>query len=108
MKKYNVYFVADAEKNLFELYNYVATYDSVTKAKNLLNKIEQTCNKLSKLPDRGHLPPELERIGIFNYKEIHYKPYRIIYQIIECNVYIHCILDGHRDLSQLLQERLIR
>ena len=83
MKKYKVYFVADAEEDLFELYTYVATYDSVTKAKNLLTKIEQTRNKLSKLPDRGHLPPELERIGILNYKEIHFKPYRIIYQIIE-------------------------
>jgi toxin ParE1/3/4 len=108
MKTYKVYIVADAEEDLFELYHYVATYDSVTKAKNLLNRIEQTCNKFSKLPDRSHLPPELERIGILNYKEIHFKPYRIIYQIIENNVYIHCILDGRRDLSQLLQERLIR
>ena len=108
MKKYKVYSVADAEKDLFELYNYVAINDSLTKAKNLLNKIEQTCKTLSQFPNRGHFPPELERIGIFSYKEIHYKPYRIIYQIIDTYVYIHCILDGRRDLPQLLQERLIR
>ena len=105
MKQYGVYFIADAEDDLFELYKYVAVNDS---AKNLLNKIEQACKKLSTFPDRGHFPPELERIGIFSYKEVHYKPYRIIYQIMESNVFIHCILDGRRDLEQILQERLIR
>ncbi len=108
MKRYGIYFIADAEEDLFNIYSYVATYDSVTKAKNLLEKIEETCKNLSIIPDRGHIPPELERIGIFNYKEIHYKPYRIIYHIIESKIHIHCILDGRRDLQQLLQERLIR
>ncbi|RMG81446.1 MAG: type II toxin-antitoxin system RelE/ParE family toxin [Bacteroidetes bacterium] len=108
MKKYKVYFVTDAEEDLFEIYKYVASSDSKTKAQTLLNKLEQTCKKLSQFPERGHYPPELERIGIFSYKEIHYKPYRIIYQVIGQNVYIHCILDGRRDLQQILQERIIR
>ncbi len=106
--KYKVYIISDAEDDLYELYNYVANYDSVNKADNLLNKLEETCDSLSKLANRGHYPPELERIGIFNYREIHYKPYRIIYQVLENNVYIHCILDGRRDLQELLEERLLR
>ncbi len=108
MKKYKVYFVSDAEEDLFRINNYVSKNDSKTKAQTLLKKLEQTCKTLSNLPDRGHFPPELERIGIFSYKEIHYEPYRIIYQVIGKNVYIHCILDGRRDLQQLLQERVIR
>ena len=32
----------------------------------------------------------------------------IIYQLIEKNVYIHCILDGRRDLEDLLRIRLLR
>jgi len=63
---------------------------------------------LSTLPSRGHVPPELERIGIFEYLEIHSKPYRIIYQIRDVEIYVHCILDGRRSLQELLQERLIR
>jgi toxin ParE1/3/4 len=50
------------------------------------------------MANRGHTPPELERIGIYEYREIHYKPYRIIYQIIESDVYVHCVLDGRREL----------
>lgn len=106
--KYQVFILSDAEDDLYEIYRYVATYDSIEKAEKLFNKLEETCYTLTKLPTRGHLPPELERIGIFDYKEIHCKPYRIIYQIIESSVYIHCVLDGRRDLQELLQARLLR
>ena len=108
MKKHNVHLIADAEEDLYKIYNYVSTYDSISKAENLLDKLEETCNKLSTLPNRGHIPLELARIGISAYKEIHYKPHRIIYHVVDTNIHIHCILDGRRDLPQLLQERLIR
>jgi toxin ParE1/3/4 len=60
------------------------------------------------MPDRGHVPPELERIGVLEFREVFYKPYRIIYQIIGNNVYIHCILDGRRDMQDILQQRVLR
>ena len=100
MKKYSVTIIADAEEDLFKIYNTISTNDSITKAKNLLTKLEKP------LKNYPHFP--IEVISPLNYKEIHYKPYRIIYQIIDTNIYIHCILDGRRDLLQLLQERLIR
>jgi len=105
---YEVFIVADAEVDFYEIYNYVATYDSPIKAKNLLDKLEETCQGLSTFPNRGHLPPELERIGIFEYREVHYKPYRIIYQVVESDVYVHCVLDGRRNLQDLLEKRLLR
>ena len=105
---FEVYIVNDAEDDLYEIYNYVATYDSIEKAETLLSNLEETCQSLIVFPNRGHLPPELERINIFDYKEIHYKPYRIIYQIIESDVYIHCILDGRRNLQELLEKRILR
>ena len=57
---------------------------------------------------RGHVPPELDRMSVRDYLEIHYKPYRIIYQIFGNKVFIHCVLDGRRDMEDLLQRRLIR
>ncbi len=105
---YKVFIIEDAEEDLFEIYSYVATYDSIGNAEGLINKLEETCYSLETFANRGHVPPELEQIGILDYKEVHYKPYRIIYQIRDSNVYVHCILDGRRDLQQLLQERLLR
>jgi toxin ParE1/3/4 len=106
--KSKIYILSDAEEDLIDLYQYVSNHDSIRKADQLLDKIQASCQSLSELALRGHTPPELERISIFEYKEIHYKPYRIIYQIIENDLFIHCILDGRRDLQELLQQRLLR
>ena len=71
-------------------------------------KIKEICLRLLSFPDRGHTPPELDRINVFSYKEIHYKPYRIIYQAIEHKVYVHCVFDGRRDLQEVLESRIFR
>ncbi len=106
--KYGVYIISDAEEDIISLYNYISISDSIDKAEQLLHKIKDTFSSLAELPNRGHIPPELERIGVIEYREIHFKPYRIIYQVVELNVYIHCILDGRRELQELLEKRIIR
>ena len=105
---YKVYIIADAEQDILEMYDYFAISDSVEKAEYVYKNIEEKCKSLSDLPNRDHFPPELERIGIFEYIEIHFKPYRIIYQVIDSDVYVHCILDGRRELQALLENRLLR
>jgi toxin ParE1/3/4 len=106
--KYAVHLVEDAEKDLFDIYRYVALNDSPEKAEKLLDHLEQTILKLETFPERGHYPPELERIGVREYREVFYKPYRIVYQIMKSEVFIHCALDGRRDLQELLQNRFLR
>ena len=106
--KYNVYVISDAEEDLFEIFRHISQSDSPEKAEQVLRKIEEKCSDLSAFPERGHLPPELERIGISEFREIHFKPYQIIDQIIRKDIYILCILDGRRELQELLERRLIR
>ncbi|MBN1894761.1 type II toxin-antitoxin system RelE/ParE family toxin [bacterium] len=106
--KYGVYVVSDSEEDLLDIYRHISQSDSVEKAEQVFVKIEEKCLALSTFPERGHLPPELERIGISEFREIHFKPYRIIYQIIRKDVYILCILDGRRELQELLERRIIR
>lgn len=106
--KYQVYIIADAEEDIYSIYRYIAINDSIQKAETFLKNIENKISDLSEFVNRGHIPPELDRIGINEYREVHFKPYRIIYQIIESDVYVHCILDERRDLEDLLQERLLR
>lgn len=108
MKHYNVFLIGEAEEDIFEIYNYVAKYDSVGKADKLFTNLQNTINSLDQQPKRGHVPPELERIDVFEFREIHYKPYRIIYQITDEDVFVHCVFDGRRDLQNILQQRLLR
>lgn len=106
--RFFVYLIEDVEKDLFDVYRYVAQNDSIEHTDNLLGKLEKKILSLETMPQRGHVPLELERIGVVEYREIFYKPYRIIYQIIESRIYVHCILDGRRDLQDLLQQRILR
>lgn len=105
---FNLLISIEAERDLLDLYNYVAVYDAPEKALQLLTRIENTISNLDTMPYRGHCPPELERIGVMEFREIFFKPYRIIYEISGNDVVVHCVLDGRRDMADLLQERLLR
>jgi toxin ParE1/3/4 len=105
---YEVLLADDAENDLLEIYRYVAFNDSLEKADQLLDKLEELVQALDSLPTRGHIPPELVRIGVTDYREVHFKPYRVIYRIEGQRVLVYCVLDGRRDLQSLLQQRLLR
>ncbi|MEW8179611.1 MAG: type II toxin-antitoxin system RelE/ParE family toxin [Candidatus Thiodiazotropha endolucinida] len=108
MKRYRVRLTEDAEQDLIDIYRYIALHDSSKNAVYVLDQLESLCSRLTELPDRGHVPPELDRISVTNYREVYFKPYRIIYEAIRQDIFIHRILDGRRDMPSLLQRRLIR
>ena len=89
MKQYSVFIVAEAEDDIFDIYIHVANYDSVDNADKLFTNLQNTIRGLEQQPQRGHFPPELERIDVYEFREIHYKPYRIIYQITGDEVFVH-------------------
>ena len=106
--KYKVIVLPEAKADILAIYLYVSENDSLSRAEKLLNNLEKRCEALSHSPERGHLVPELQRIHVRVFREINFKPYRIIYQIVEPDVYIHAVLDGRRDLQELLELRLLR
>jgi len=106
--KYKVNIIKSAEDDLLELYKYIYFNDCEENADKIYAKLVNKITSLQEFPNRGHIPSELKLLGIEDFLEIHYKPFRIIYQIIGKVVFVHCILDGRRDMQKLLQERLIR
>lgn len=105
---FTVHIIGDAQKDLYQLYEYIRRSGFSSNARKLFSRLEQACMSLADNPERGHIPPELERIGVYEYREIHVKVYRIIYQVIDNDVFVHCILDGRRDLQELLEYRILR
>jgi toxin ParE1/3/4 len=108
MKHHKVQLDTDAEEDLFEIYRYVALNDSIEQADRLFGALKRACYSLRTLPLRGHIPPELQEIGVSQFREIRFKPYRILFSIDRMTVTIHCVLDGRRDMQSLLQDRLLR
>ncbi|TSA28124.1 MAG: type II toxin-antitoxin system RelE/ParE family toxin [Ignavibacteriales bacterium] len=107
--KYKVIIDPQAKHDLKEIFVYIAINDSIQSANKLIDALlEETFYKLEKFPERGHIPFELRPTGIKNYLEIHYKPYRIIYEIEHDSIYIHSVIDGRRNIQEILSNRLLR
>ena len=102
-----VFLTADASRDLEEIYQYIARHDAPEKAEQVLSKIERSIKNLSKYPERGVYPKELLSLGIRDYREVFFKPYRLIYRVINDRVYVLLIADGRRDMQTLLQRRLL-
>jgi toxin ParE1/3/4 len=102
-----VFLTNDAVHDLNDLYDYIALHDAPPKADYVLEHIEKAFSRLSEFPERGAYPKELLALGIREYREIFFKPYRIIYRIMDKNVYVLLITDGRRDMQTLLQQRLL-
>ena len=79
----------------------------MSRANYVLEQIEKAFSCLSEYPERGNYPIELLDIGIREYREVFSRPYRIIYRVMENNVYVLLIADGRRDMQTLLQRRLL-
>jgi len=108
MEKFEVRILQTAEQDLYDIINWIAQNDSPEKAHRLLDKLIKSYQSLKDLPLRGHKLPELKQISTLDYLEIHQGPYRIIYQVQIQTVYIHAVLDGRRELADLLESRLLR
>jgi toxin ParE1/3/4 len=106
--RYKVVFDPLAKLDLKEIFLYVTINDSIQSANKLFDALEETCYKLEKYPERGHSLPELKTTGIKSYLEIHYKSYRIIYEIENNLVYVHSVIDGRRNIQEILSNRFLR
>ena len=109
---YEVVLTEDAQQDLQELYDYIAAHDAPARADYVLDCIEQLLASLSNMPERGAWTKELLALGIREYRETYFKPYRVIYRVIQGDkrrmVYVYLIVDGRRDMQALLQRRMFR
>ncbi len=108
MTEYRVRIVREAEEDLGELVDYIAQHDSVERANYVLDRLLTICARLEQHPERGHFLPELRSLGIKTHREVHFKPYRIIYEVIGREVFIMLIVDGRRSLQAILERRFLR
>lgn len=105
---FRVLLTEGALHDLEELDDYIRFRDGLEKADDILGEIEAVIRKLADFPERGNYPPELAALGIREYREVFFKPWRIIYRVRGGSVYVHLVADGRRDMQALLARRLLR
>ncbi len=105
--RFEVRLTADAVHDLEEIDDWISANDSLASAVHVAANIEAAIETLKRFPERGRHPAELLALGIRDYRETFFKPYRIIYYVDGRRVYVVLIADGRRDLQALLTRRLL-
>ena len=106
-RKYDVLLTEGAEQDLESIYDYIAEFDCKANADYVLDRLLEVVESLTAFPERGAYPKELAALGIRDYRQTAFKPYRVIYRVMGQKVYIYVIADGRRDTQSLLARRLL-
>ena len=105
---HEVVLTADAESDIEDIVSYIAQFDSVESAEHVLDRLLRAADNLAVSPERGSPPKELRDVGDQQYRQVIFKPYRLIYRVTDRQVIVYVISDGHRDFQTLLTRRLLR
>ena len=108
MAEYSVMVSEEAENDLDAIYDFIALSDGVDEAARIQDRLMEEILSLGALPARGKCPPEMRDLGIADYHEAQCAPWRIFYYISQKLVGVVAVLDGRRNVSVLLQQRLLQ
>jgi toxin ParE1/3/4 len=105
--RYEVLLTQGAEQDLESIHDYIAEFDSAANANRVLDRLMAVVQGLARFPERGSYPKELVALGIKDYRQTAFKPYRVIYRVLGSRVVVYLIADGRRDMQSLLARRLL-
>lgn len=106
-KRYKVSWAQTALDDLDEIIGYIMA-DSPINAMKVLEHIEESAAALTTLPERGRIVPELKFHGVTTYHELIIKPWRLMYRVSGQQVSVVSVVDGRRQLEDLLLARFLR
>lgn len=101
--RFTVQLSGSAESDVLGIGRFIAEHAGLETA---LHGMDECWTKLSQLPDRGNMPKELVAMGRRDFRELHYKHYRIFYRVEGTRVMVHAVVDGRRNIAEFLSRRL--
>ena len=73
-----------------------------------IDQIDRAIRRLESHPKMGRIVPELRRQNITRYRELIVPPWRVFYRIEPQTIYVVSLIDGRRNVEEILLERLLR
>jgi toxin ParE1/3/4 len=108
---YQVLLTRGAKQDLESIHGYLCEADSPASAGRLLDRLMDVVDGLARFPERGahfgSYPKELAALGIRDYRQAVFKPWRVVYRVIGDRVVVYLIVDGRRDMQAVLGKRLL-
>lgn len=104
---FEVRLTPDALADLEEIVDWIAVHDAPARAAHVEERILGEIATLAGHAQRGAYPRELLAVGMRAFRQVYFRPYRIIYGIEGRQVEVYVIADGRRDFQALLARRLL-
>ncbi len=104
---FDVVFTTGARQDLLKIYRYIKSAGAPETERRLYDTLAKACQSLSENLERGNIARELEGLSNMLCRQIVVKNYRIIYQIVESVVIIHGIIDGRRNIREIMRQRFL-
>jgi addiction module RelE/StbE family toxin len=105
-RTYQVLWTQTAKQDLKRIIEYIAA-DSEIQARRVYLSIKEKADNLWHTPLQGRAVPELRYYSILTYRELISPPWRIIYSIDENRVWVRAVIDGRRNVEDILLNRFI-
>jgi plasmid stabilization system protein ParE len=105
-RTYPVFWTQTAKQDLTRIIDYIAA-DSEIQARSIYLAIKEKADNLGEMPLKGRVVPELRYYSILTYRELISPPWRIIYEIDDARIWVHAVIDGRRNVEDILLNRLI-
>ncbi|OPX91733.1 MAG: Plasmid stabilization system protein [Pelotomaculum sp. PtaB.Bin013] len=103
---YQIYWTQTARQDLKNIIKYIAA-DSEIRARKVYLTIKQKADNLRQMSLQGRIVPELRYYNILTYRELICTPWRIIYKTEESKVWVLAVIDGRRNVGDILLDRFI-
>ncbi len=105
--KFEMLLTGGAEQDLEAIHDYISEFDCVANANYVLDELMEVVESLSNFPERDSYPKELVGLGIKEYRQTFFKPYRVIYRVTGSQAIIYLIAGRRRDMQSVLARRLL-
>ena len=106
-RRYRVIWTETATRDLEGIVAYIAE-DSKQQAKKVLKQIRGKTATLRSSPSRRRIVPELLDFDLRSWRELILSTWRIIYLVESNAVFVDSVIDGRRDVEEVLMRRLLR
>jgi len=105
-KKYNIKWASPALDDLDEIIGYISK-TNLTYSIKVMDKIYEQVSKLDMHPERCRIVPELEKYGYLIYRQLIVDYWKVIFKIEGNIVYIMLIIDGRRNIEDIILKKIL-
>jgi toxin ParE1/3/4 len=105
--KYKIFWSKDAGEEFTEILSWYKYTVGKNSAEKIYAKISSQIRKLKDMPGIGKQVQSLKDIGINDYRQIAQEHWVIYYRVEGQSIYIVSVIDGRRNLEEILYKKII-